>query len=234
MVLCFPFLLGGALSPQKVCLNCLKLGLLLRAGKSNAKVVFPISAASPALQDLSKIIGSGPTAGLALNNKQMACSPFSGPAESTPLIPSLHVFEPCFYPTGRQPGSSAGLVSSGHRTQGAALVSLSLISARVAASSCKLRQQNCFLPAPGAAVTASSPWQLRAAGVRCSRAAAMLISSCSCVLQAPGELPRQHPPLQPGAEVPGEMKAHITVSAPAWCSHPAAWASTSRSQRPMP
>lgn len=29
--------------------------------------------------------------------------------------------------------------------------------------------------------------------------------------RAPGELPWQHPPLQPGAEDPGEMKAHITV-----------------------
>lgn len=133
---CFPFLLRGALSLQKVCLSCLKLGL--STGKSSAKVVFLISAASPALQDLSKIIGSSPTAGLALNNKQMACSPFSGPAERTPLIPSLHVSQPCFYPTGRQPRSGAGLVSSGHRAQGAVLVSLSLITARVAASSCKL------------------------------------------------------------------------------------------------
>lgn len=35
------------------------------------------------------------------------------------------------------------------------------------------------------------------------------------MLQTPGEQPLQPPPLGLGAEVPGEVKAHITVSSPA-------------------
>lgn len=42
-----------------------KLGSPSSTGKSNAKVAFPFSDASPALQDLSSTVGSSPAAGLA-------------------------------------------------------------------------------------------------------------------------------------------------------------------------
>lgn len=79
-----------------------KLGLPSSTGKSNAKVAFPFPDASPALQDLSDLAGSSPAAGLALNNEQMPCSPFSDPAKHTPFILFLHVFKPYFYHTGRK------------------------------------------------------------------------------------------------------------------------------------
>lgn len=128
-----PFLRSNSVWPV------VKLGSPSAIGKSAAEVAFPSSDPSPALQVLSNIVGSGPAAGLAVINKQMACSTFSDLAKHIPFTFFLHSFQLFFIILGehdKKEQSSSRCCSGQYWGVNRGCCALLLISTRVIGRGC--------------------------------------------------------------------------------------------------